>query len=257
MVLGARSVRRLSCLLVCCLVTNFFPSTLLAAPPISDDSAEVSSTASPSKERPMWNTILRGFAAFAVTTGIKGIFGMAPGYLASLIPAFSPAFAIPVLVGAGLLEGVISFGAISAILGMKDRENLVRSFLVASVVASSTHFFLAGFLAPFQLNLLASVLRLGLFWILTKPEHETLEQHLVAEVKSAVGQGSDDVTTSPPTSQNLGIAEVEQLRRLAYNNYLAATEDSSREEAYERFHYYTRLLGELRQTHSEQESVGG
>jgi len=213
--------------------------TVLAAPVAAAADEELP------KKRSILETMLRGGAALAATTAIKGLFGMAPGYLATLIPAMGPAMTVPLLVGAGLLEGAISLTVFSAIMGQKERRWLVRSFLLASVASVAMTYFLGPLMAPWAVTVLSNVVRLGIFALLTRPPDKGLTEHLVDEVKSTV-KGNGGSTASPDDLAGRSAAELEQFRRQAYAEYLGAADTETRADAYERFKKATDALSNLR-----------
>lgn len=186
----------------------------------------------PPESRSFMETAIRGGLAFAATTAIKGLFGMAPGYLGALIPSFGPAFAVPLLVGAGLVEGLISLTVFSAIMGTQDRRWLVRSYLAASVLSVLTTFMLGGVFSPLVVTVISNVARLVLFALLTRPPGTSLTKHLVSEVS----MGAVDPTSTPSApGTSLSVAELEEARRQAYRECVGASAEDVRAAAYDRF----------------------
>jgi hypothetical protein len=225
-------------LALCCLTASSGARQLLAADVAGDP-----------KPQSVVASVFRNVAAFALTTGIKGLFGMAPGYLQALIPTVCPAMAMPVLIGAGLLEGAISLTVATAILGKENRRWLVRSFLLASALSSVTTYFLAPMLAPWVTVVVSNLVRMAIFSLLTKPPNVSMTSHLINEVESKItGENSEagtGKTTEPKASLAptcLSVVELERPRREAYNQYLLAEGPELREAAYADFKRYTEQL---------------
>ncbi len=229
--------RYLAIFLILCFTCAIVPTPLRA----DEESSE-----KPEKKKGSFvGSILRAGAAIGATTAIKGLFGMAPGYLSALIPTLGPSMAVPMLIGAGLLEGAISLTVFTMIMDQKDRRWLVRSFLLASIVSVAATFFLSGLMAPWAVTVVSNLLRLGLFSLLTRPPNKDLTEHLVDEVKAVVGKDTED-TVETDEGLELSAKEIEDLRKQAYADYLAAEDLDSRAEAHKRFKKYTDLLSKLR-----------
>lgn len=197
---------------------------------------------------------LRLGAAIGATTLIKGLFGMAPGYLSALIPTMGPSMAVPLLIGAGLLEGAISLSVFSLIMKKENRRYLIRAFLLASVVSVASTFFLSGILSPIALTLVSNLLRLGLFSLLTRPPEKELGEHLVDEVKTVVGKEPED-TVETSMGVEFSAKELDELRRESYQKYIDAETIELRAKAYKDFNNYTNLLSELRKKNTPQEET--
>ena len=225
--------------LVLCFTCTIVPQPLQASDEVKEEAQE-------EKKGSLLGSMLRLGGAFAATTAIKGLFGMAPGYLTTLIPTLGPTMAVPMLIGAGLLEGAISLSIFTLIMDQKDRRYLIRAFLMASIVSVAATFFLSGLMAPWAVTVLSNVLRLGLFSLLTRPPNKDLTEHLVDEVKAVVGK---DTTDKVETEEGVELSakELEELRKQAYQDYLAAADLDGRAEAHTRFKKYTDLLSKLRQ----------
>jgi hypothetical protein len=166
---------------------------------------------------------------------------------------------VPALIGAGLLEGLISLSVFSAITGVKDRKWLTRSFLVASVVSVAATFFLAGMVSPLALTLITNGLRLAVFAMLTRPSDTSVADYIVEEVKDVVGvESSDDnelKTSIDSDSQKsaLTITEIEALRLESYSAYIKASDSNERTKYYNDFKVYSELVNHFREDASLQE----
>ena len=101
-------------------------------------------------------------------------------------------------------------------------------------------------MAPWAVTILSNVMRLALFSLLTRPPNKDLTEHLVDEVKAVVGKETED-TVETEEGVDLSAKELEELRKQAYRDYLAAADLDSRAEAHGRFTKYTGLLSKLRQ----------
>lgn len=222
-----------------------------------DDSS--SENSNDEKGRSLLENGVRYGLAFSATSFIKGLFGMAPGYLATFLPSMGASMFVPALIGAGLLEGLISLSVFSAITGVKDRKWLTRSFLVASVVSVAATFFLAGMVSPLALTLITNGLRLAVFAMLTRPSDTSVADYIVEEVKDVVGvESSDDnelKTSIDSDSQKsaLTITEIEALRLESYSAYIKASDSNERTKYYNDFKVYSELVNHFREDASLQE----
>jgi len=207
-----------------------------------------------SGKRSLLETGARFGAAFAATSAIKGLFGMAPGYLTTFLPAMGASFVIPALICAGLIEGAISLTVFSAITGIKDRQWLVRAFLMASVVSVAATFFLSGMMAPWLVALISNGLRLAMFSMLTRPPDKTVAAHLVDEVKEVVGtDNTDDAEEKNDNAMlvkkaaTLSISEIQDKRMKAYKGYMNAENSEERTSFYYDFKHFSQLLTNVRE----------
>lgn len=198
-----------------------------------------------SSERSKAETVARYGAAFAATSAIKGLFGMAPGYLMTFLPSMGASLFVPALIGAGIVEGAISLTVFSAITGIKDRQYLVRAFLLASVVSVTATYFFTGLMAPWLVTLLSNTLRLVVFSMLTRPPDKDVTEHIVDEVKDVVGidEKSDDTSSHETVSKSsLSLTDIQKLRLEAYNGYVGSSDNSQRTSYYNDFKHYSQLL---------------
>jgi len=217
--------------------------------PLLPDSAVDS--ANEKEDRSLAESGVRWGLAFAATSAIKGLFGMAPGYLAAFLPSMGASMFVPALIGAGLLEGMISLSVFSAITGVKDRQWLTRSFLMASVVSVAATFFLAGMMSPLALTLVSNGLRLAVFAMLTRPPDKSITDHIVDEVKDVVGVAKTDeeqaAIGAKASKASLSLSEIETLRLEAYSGYVKASDSNERTKFYNDFKGYSELLTHFRE----------